>query len=431
MNKEKIEIPNIDYKNKKEKLNVKEDKGMKFYQDFIDHVELFLAETLKKNELNLKLILEQNKLKEDFIKYKGIYLNGCSNLERDIILWYKYLTNNLPLAQNLLLCKQDTSSEEIIAFLYRAILCDDHICFCLARTDLLSIDKKNIISDIIKELLNGGIDENKNMNSCLLIMNSGLEDELCKSLFRLKFIKPFDIPHDAIKDITIFEKNKDNKIMVIHSEHSGVGKSTYIKNKAKDYIYFPIGGIFTQENTLKRLLTLDKEKNINDKKNILLHVDLYETDQKTLMNDFLYFILITKLYGEDNNLFYLSKTIKIYLEIPNSFINFLDKYPLLKLFPEKELYLNKLEPLIVPKYICSNIKIVSLYLKLLKEENVLPANTIEDFKSDNKVDKNAIVFPFTPPGVIVTDTGYDYNKIVIKAEEENKYLTQELIQKLF
>ena len=433
LNKEKIEMPkapNIDNKKKKSKFSLKEDLNMKFYEDFIKNSEIFLDETLKKNNINLELILEQNKLKKDFIKYKGIYLNGCNSVERDIVIWYKYLTNNLPLAQNLLLCKQDTSSEEIISFLYRAILCNHHICFCLARTDLLSLDKKNIILDIINELLNGGIGEKKNMNSCLLIMNNNLDDELCKSLFRIKFIKPFDIPYNVLKDIKIYGKNEDNNIMVIHSDYSGVGKSTYIKNKAKDYIYIPIGGIFNKENALKRLLDLDKEQNINDKKNLLIHADLYETSQKTLMNDFLYFILITKLYGENNNLFYLSKTIKIYLEIPNSFISFLDKYPLLKLFPEKKLFLNKLEPLIVPDDICSNIKIVSLYLKLLKEENVLPENTNKNFKSDNKVNKNAIVFPFTPPSLILKDEIFDYNKIVIKAEDENKYLTRELCQKL-
>ena len=87
------------------------------------------------------------------------------------------------------------------------------------------------------------------------------------------------------------------------------------------------------------------------------------------MNDFLYFILITRLYGQDNNIFYLSKKIKIYLEIPNSFIDFFDKYPILRLFPEKKFSLDKLEPLLVPDDICSNIKIVSLYLYLLKVEN--------------------------------------------------------------
>ena len=84
LNKEKIEIPNIDYinkKNKKPKLNLKEDLNT-FYQDFIEHSERFLDDALKYNKLKLELILEKNKIKKNFIKYKGIYLNGCSNLEK-------------------------------------------------------------------------------------------------------------------------------------------------------------------------------------------------------------------------------------------------------------------------------------------------------------------------------------------------------------
>ena len=432
-NKEKIDITNnYDYQN--QNLNPKEDLNLKFYQNFIEHCEIFLDDILKKNSLSLESIYQQNKFKEEYKKYKGIYLNGCTNLENEIILWYKYFTNNIPLACTLLLCNQDTSSEEIISFLYRAILCKYHICFCLARTEYLSEDKKNIILDTITELFSEIIEENKEMNSCLLIMNNNLEDELCKSLFHLKFINCLDIPQEKINKSKIFEEDEKEKILVIDSDHSGVGKSTYIKNQIKkkeDYIYFPLGGIFTKENTLKRLQDLNKNKNLNEKQNLLLHIDLYDTDQKSLMNDFLYFILVTKLYGQDNNIFYLSKKIKIYLEIPNSFINFFDKYPILRLFPEKKFYLDKLEPLLVPDDICSNIKIVSLYLHLLKEENILPENTIEYFKADNKIDKNEIVFPFTPSDLILKDEkGYDYNKIVIKAVDENKNLTQQRCQNL-
>ena len=435
-NKEKYIINQFDYQ--KQELNIKKDFILNFYQNFINHCELFLEKILVDNELSLEKIYQQNKIKEDedFKEYKGIFLNGNNNIENEIICFYKYFTNNIPLASTLLLCKKDTSSEEIISFLYRAILCKYPIFFCLVRTDILSEEKKAIILDTITELVGLGKEENKDskMNSCLLIMNNNLEDELCKSLFRLKYIKTLDSPQAKKEGIKLFEEDDNIKIMVVYSDHSGLGKSTFIKNRVKEenYIYFPIGGIFSKENTLKRLQNLNKEKNINDyKKQLLIHIDLYDTDQKSLMNDFLYFILFTKLYGQDNSIFYLSKLIKIYLEIPNSFINFFDKYPILKLFPKKKLSFEHLEPLIVPEDICSNIKIVSLYLKLLKEENTLPKNTSINFKADNKIDKNAIVFPFTPPDLILKDeNNYDYNKIVIKAEDENKNLSPELCQKL-
>ena len=248
-------------------------------------------------------------------------------------------------------------------------------------------------------------------------MNNNLEDELCKSLFGFNFIKPLDLSKNKLNAIKFFSKNnisfENENIMIIHSDQSGVGKSTYIQNKStNDYVYFPIGGIFSKDNTLKRLKKLNKKKEINNKKKLLMHFDLYDTDQIILMNDFLYFILITKLYGQDDNIFYLSRNIKIYIEVPNSFIDFFTKFPILDLFPKYKLSINNLEPLIVPEDICSNIKIVSLYLKLLKEENEVPEKSSPFFKADNKVDKNAIVFPFTPSDLILKEknSGYDYNK---------------------
>ena len=126
------------------------------------------------------------------------------------------------------------------------------------------------------------------MNSCLLIMNNNLEDELCKSLFRLKYIKTLDIPQAKKEGIKLFEEDDKIKIMVVYSDHSGLGKSTFIKNRVKEenYIYFPIGGIFSKENTLKRLQNLNKEKNINDyKKQLLIHIDLYDTEM-TIKNNY-------------------------------------------------------------------------------------------------------------------------------------------------
>ena len=322
LNKENI--INIDFKYKNIPFDKNEDQNLSFYNfydNFIEQSKEYIIQLLNKNDTNLEKIYQQNKIITKKI-YNGIYINGCINLENEIIQWYKYFTNNLPLASTLLLCKQDTTSDEIISFLYRSILCKYNICFCMAKTEILSKENKNIILETINDIFETKGENNYKMNSCLFIMNNNLNDELCKSLFCLKYIKPLDISNDNIKN---FEENKDEKIKIIDSDHSGEGKSTYIKNlnkKDDEYVYFPIGGIFTKENTLKRLKLLNKNKNINNNNNVKFHIDLYDTDEKSLMNDFLYFILITKLYGQDNNIFYLSKNIKIYLEVPNSFINF-------------------------------------------------------------------------------------------------------------
>ena len=139
-NKEKVDINKFDYQNKE--LNIKKDFIYNFYNNFIDQCEIFLKSIINNNELSLKSIYEQNKIKKEFKDINGIYLNGSSNLEDEIVYFYKYLTNNTPLASTLLLCKKDTTSEEIISFVNRAILSPYHILFCLARTDYLSEEKK-------------------------------------------------------------------------------------------------------------------------------------------------------------------------------------------------------------------------------------------------------------------------------------------------
>ena len=264
-NKEEFNINDFDYQN--QELNIKKDFILNFYQNFIDHCELFLDILLKDNKLSLEDIYGRNKIKEDFKENTGIYLNGSSNLETDIIYFYKYFTNNVPLANTLLLCKKDTTSEEILSFLYRAILCPYKIFFCLGRADYLSEEKKNFILNAIIELISRVKLENK-MTSCLLIINNSLEDDLCKSLFRFKFINPLNIPQEQRDKIKIIKDGDYEKNIVIYSDHSGTGKSTFIKNQIKEeeYIYFPIGGIFTKEDTLKRLQDLNKEKSINDEK---------------------------------------------------------------------------------------------------------------------------------------------------------------------
>ena len=67
---------------------------------------------------------------------------------------------------------------------------------------------------------------------------------------------------------------------MISSTNSGVGKSSYIKNivKEENYLNFPIGWIFTKEDNLKILHNFDKSS--------LLYLDLYYSDQDSLINYF-------------------------------------------------------------------------------------------------------------------------------------------------
>ena len=73
---------------------------------------------------------------------------------------------------------------------------------------------------MIIDLISRVEDENKlfKMNSCLVIINDNLEDDLCKSLFRLKYIKTLDIPQERKNKIKLFEENDNYNVIVISSD---------------------------------------------------------------------------------------------------------------------------------------------------------------------------------------------------------------------
>ena len=113
-----------------------------------------------------------------------------------------------------------------------------------------------------------------------------------------------------------------------------------------------------------------------------MHLDLNDTDKIDSMMEFLFSILITKFYGHNEDIYYLSSDISIIVEIPNTFIDFFEKFSILSLFKIKEMKISNLAPLIVPNELDSNVQVVSNYLKALKE---------------NKINKFDLIFPNITP----------------------------------
>ena len=135
-----------------------------------------------------------------------------------------------------------------------------------------------------------------------------------------------------------------------------------------------MGGDFTKKDVLIRLKEL---KNANKFNNGILHLDLDDTEQIELMNEFLFSILITKIYGQNDEIFYLPYDLEIMIEKPNGFNYFINKFPILQIFSWVKLSSNFLRSLIVENRLDSNIQIVANYLKLLNHDrNSLNTNDI-------------------------------------------------------
>ena len=330
------------------------------YEDIINNSEKYLEELLLKNSLTLEQIYKDSLIYENY-NYKGVYMYFCKKIEKDLFQIYKYLTKKTPIAQNILLCTKETSNEELTAFLYRALLCEFNSCFIIGGIELLEFDQKNKILELLNNLF---ANKHDNMKSCLIILYTNNRTDIYKSLNLLRHKQDLNIKTEDVESLKIDDSNAE----IISSDKSGVGKSTQIRleiDKArKTYIHFPFGGVFKREEVVKRL------KSQNFSKNSVLHLDLYDTDQTELMTEFLFSILITKLYGQNEDMFYLSKGISIKVEIPNGFVDFINKFPILTLFPNRILLIKNLPPLIVPNEIDSNIQIVANYLKALKNNEI-------------------------------------------------------------
>ena len=110
----------------------------------------------------------------------------------------------------------------------------------------------------------------------------------------------------------------------------------------KIYVHFPLGSLLTKSiiyNKLENLL--DKIKNENYK-DLAIHLDLTESNETSIINEFFFSFLITKFYSNNECIIYIPKYIDIYIEIPNCFENYLSKFQLLNIFNRENITLENM-----------------------------------------------------------------------------------------
>ena len=84
---------------------------------------------------------------------------------------------------------------------------------------------------------------------------------------------------------------------------------------------------------MKRL----KDLKIDSSYSYGLHLDLSETNQVELFEDFLFSFLILKEYTQNEDIFCYQNNVHIKIEVPKGFYDFAQKFTLLKLFKEKKI----------------------------------------------------------------------------------------------
>ena len=340
---------------------------------FFKNISKYIEIALSKSNSSIKKILDDNLIKDDFNYIIGqIYFVTYSDkyLENTIINIYNEITGNYPINNTILICNEELSFEKIYSFLISAFLCEFPVLFTLINIESLKLSERYKILKLI-EHLNSSFNNRK---SALLIL--GKEDD--DSYERTNLIK---MVNNISKNKIIFLEKKDDKehkykyknVKIITSSKSGLGKSNNIKyhiekELKKKYIYFPIGGTFTREAIIERLKKLNFEK----KENYVIHLDLNQTDLYSLLREFLFKLLILKVYDINENIFFMGNKINFIIELPFGFTNYLEIIPFLNIFPIQSI--DQSFPLRLDskkgKIKDSNIQIVSNILKLFYENKI-------------------------------------------------------------
>ena len=75
-------------------------------------------------------------------------------------------------------------------------------------------------------------------------------------------------------------------------------------------------------------------KTQNNYHDIAIHLDLFDSKENivSILNEFLFSFLITKFYSNNENVIFIPTNIEIYIEIPNTFKEFISNYGILKFF---------------------------------------------------------------------------------------------------
>ena len=240
-------------------------------------------------------------------------------------------------------------------------MCKYHSLFIIGLNDLTSSQEdcllKNI-NNIIKKINKNNGDE-IDIKSCVIFVYNEYQSKN-KFIGQLKNInKEGGSTRDLTKEYKNIQKEKKinpnseiKNIFVYLSDLNGTGKTFAIKEdirmKNLIYIYFHFGGFLSKNIIYQRINELLHEiKKHDDINKIAIHLDLYETEEKNLMNDFLFSFLFTKYYKNDEKVICIPRELSIYIEIPNCFNNFIENYEILEIFKDeqrKEINLNDPRP---------------------------------------------------------------------------------------
>ena len=144
-----------------------EDEYKDYTKKTFEQISKYLISLFKKNDSNFQKHYDSMKIKEEYNnKFKGIYIEKCEkiSMEEYILGLFLKKLDKLPIAQNLLICSNETSIEEIQSFLYRAILCESNTLFAIEILESFTNFQHNKMYSYIDRLLSIKLEKYKKQN---------------------------------------------------------------------------------------------------------------------------------------------------------------------------------------------------------------------------------------------------------------------------
>ena len=257
----------------------------------VENINSFLEQMFRKNNINLSEIYKRNQVLPENELNPGLYRktksgqSTSSDLIYNILNIYLNMTGNVPIINTLLICNEDTSTEQIRAFLYRAFFCETPTLFLICNMECLDLSATSNLIKTLKELYKV---KKGRINSYLLFIYEKVNSGLVRDLEKL--IPEKNILNDLLLSEAKSKTEMFDNVEIYSSKFSGFGKTTEIiykvKNNKGDYHYLPIGGTINRDYVINNLINL--ELNLQKGKTAYLHLDLSETDNDDLMNEILF-----------------------------------------------------------------------------------------------------------------------------------------------
>ena len=156
------------------------------------------------------------------------------------------------------------------------------------------------------------------LDSCIVFVY----DEYFENNSFLVELGKFDIRNINIEKFDNNGKENELKnIKVITSDICGLGKTYKIKKMIekdkKQYYHFLLGGTLSKSIILEKLSSILKKIKNEIGKNyekVAIHLDLKESKEIYIINEFLFSLLITKFYIKNENIFIFQKIYKFILK---------------------------------------------------------------------------------------------------------------------